>query len=404
MPSKPIEGAPGDGAVATGEYRNLFAELGHSESEIQAKVEKGFESLFHGHPEYAAVYYVTGENENGPLAQIRDIGSGDVRSEGMSYGMMIAVQMDRQDEFDALWNWAKTYMHHGDPKHPGYRYFSWHTSYDGRQLDPMPAPDGEEYFATALYFASGRWGNGEGIYDYRAQADELLDAMKNREEITGQGKTASSLFNRETYQVRFTPDTAHFASHGDHTDPSYHLPAFYELWALWGPEADREFWKKAAQTSRDFFVLAAHPETGLVPDYATFEGKPVAASWDPKTVNFRFDAWRTAMNWAVDWTWFKADPRQQELSDRLLDFFASEGKGYANQYSLDGKPLSSDYSSGLEAMNAVAVLASNKEHTGFVEALWKRAPPTGQWRYYDGMLYMMAMLHASGQFRAYAPQ
>ena len=28
----------------------------------------------------------------------------DVRSEGMSYGMMITVQLDKKAEFDALWN------------------------------------------------------------------------------------------------------------------------------------------------------------------------------------------------------------------------------------------------------------------------------------------------------------
>jgi len=27
----------------------------------------------------------------------------------MSYGMMIAVQMNRKAEFDAIWNWSKTY-------------------------------------------------------------------------------------------------------------------------------------------------------------------------------------------------------------------------------------------------------------------------------------------------------
>jgi len=399
--------APGTpGSVASGKYRNLFVELGHSEAEVKAKLDKGFASLFHGNPQSETVYYLIGhgQNENGPLAQVRDIGSNDVRSEGMSYGMMIAVQLNHQEEFNALWNWAKTYMYHGEPTHPTYRYFSWHASFDGQQLDPMPAPDGEEYFATALYFASGRWGNGKGIYDYHAQADDLLDAMKNRQDIKSSQKSGASLFNRERHQVRFTPDLSHFQSHGDHTDPSYHLPAFYELWSQWGPEADREFWKECAKTSRDFFLLAAHPETGLTPDYSTFDGKPLPASWDANTVNFRFDAWRTAMNWSVDWAWFRADPRQQELSDHLLSFFRAQGKGYPNQYTIDGKPTSGDHSSGLASMNAVATLASKTGEGDFVEALWNQPIPTGQWRYYDGMLYLMALLHVSGEFRVYPPQ
>lgn len=402
--STTLDPATGEGAVATGEYRNVFVELGHSEEEVRAKLDLGFQSLFHGSEDNQAVYYVTGENENGPLAQIRDIGNNDVRSEGMSYGMMIAVQMDHQEEFNALWNWALTYMRHSDPKHPAYRYFAWQTTFEGKAIDQMPAPDGEEYFAMALYFAAGRWGNGEGIYNYHAYADEILDAIKNRKDISGMGKSVASLFNREKHQIRFSPDKAHMASHGDHTDPSYHLPAFYELWAIWGPEADRPFWKECAKVSRDFFVAAAHPKTGLVPEYSTFDGEPLAASWNPNTVNFAFDAWRTAMNWSVDWLWFKADPRQQELSDRLLAFFRSQGRGYANQFTLEGEPKSTDYSSGLEAMNAVAAMASTQEYHEFIQALWLRPPPTGKWRYYDGLLYLMGMLHASGEFRAYTPK
>src|SRR5690606_34775980 len=109
----------------------------------------------------------------------------DVRSEGMSYGMMIAVQVDRKDDFDALWNWAKSHMYHASPRHPGHGYFSWQMRPDGTAIDENPAPDAEEYFATALLFASHRWGNGKGIYDYRKEAFAILDAMKNRKSIAG---------------------------------------------------------------------------------------------------------------------------------------------------------------------------------------------------------------------------
>ncbi len=79
---------------------------------ISAKIDAAFEQLFHGDPETQAVYYPAGQNANGPLAYLSDINNHDVRSEGMSYGMMIAVQLDKKAEFDALWNWSKTYMYH----------------------------------------------------------------------------------------------------------------------------------------------------------------------------------------------------------------------------------------------------------------------------------------------------
>jgi oligosaccharide reducing-end xylanase len=393
------------GAYATSQYRNLFVEAGHSPEEVRAKIAAAFEQLFHGDPRNEAVYFPAGENADGPLAYIKDIGSNDVRSEGMSYGMMIAVQLDKHAEFDALWNWAKTHMYRGDPASPAYGYFSWSLTTDGAPNDEMPAPDGEEYFATALYFAAHRWGNGEGIYNYRAEADRLLTDMRHRREITGptvKGEmTAGNLFHPKHAMVRFTPDVVNW----ERTDPSYHLPAFYELWALWGPEADREFWRRAAAASREFFQQAAHPQTALTPEYANFDGTPWQAPWNPNSATYFADAWRTAMNWSVDWAWWALDPREQQLSDRLQAFFASQGMDtYVRHYTLDGQPLGDDRSTGQIAMNAVASLAATEPRSKeFVEALWNAPIPAGQWRYYDGMLYMLGMLHCSGEFRIWRP-
>lgn len=396
----------GAGAFATGKYRNLFAENGHSPQEVNAKIYAAFEQLFHGDPNTQAVYFPAGTNTNGQLAYIYDINSRDVRSEGMSYGMMIAVQLDKKAEFDAIWNWARTYMYHDDPKHPGYGYFSWSVKRDGKPNDEMPAPDGEEYFAMALYFAAGRWGNGTGIYNYKAEADQLLTHMRHRKLITGPTvigpRTAGDLFEPEHKMVRFTPDV----DNREHTDPSYHLPAFYELWALWGPERDRSFWAKAATVSRDFFQRVTHPTTGLAPDYANFDATPWASPWNPRSADFQVDAWRTAMNWSMDWAWWARDIREQQLSDRLQKFFESQGMSdYKSHFKLDGTPTGGAHSTGLVAMNATASLAATHEHAKkFVEALWNTPIPSGQYRYYDGMLYMLGMLHCGGQFRIWPPQ
>ena len=297
----------GAGEFATGQYRNLFVEDGHSQPEVDAKINAAFQQLFHGDPNTQAVYFSAGTNANGPLAYVSDIGSGDVRSEGMSYGMMIAVQLDKKAEFDAIWNWAKTFMYHDSSNSPAYGYFSWSMKTNGMPNDEMPAPDGEQYFAMSLYFASGRWGNGSGIYNYRAEADRLLTDLRHRALITGPTvagtMTAGAIFDSENKMVRFTPDVKNW----NHTDPSYQLPAFYELWARWGPEKDRSFWKEAASASRDFFQRAANPVTGLAPDYANFDGTPWAAPWNTNSADFQYDSWRTAMNWSVDWAWWGKD-------------------------------------------------------------------------------------------------
>ena len=112
------------------------------------------------------------------------------------------------------------------------------------------------------------------------------------------------------------------------------------------------------------------------------------------------------MNWSVDWAWWNKDVRERRLSDRLQTFFESKGMtNYSDRFTLNGKPMDADHSAGLVAMNAVASLAAtNSPMAGqFVEALWDTPVPTGRWRYYNGMLYLLGMLYCSGEFRIWPP-
>ena len=377
-----------NGASDTGHYRNLFCELlGRTPEEVDAKLQEAWQQLFYGRDDTQRVYFPI----DGDMAYIADIANNDVRTEGMSYGMMIAVQLNRQAEFNRIWRWTRMHMHHADGPFAG--YFAWHCARDGRQLDPGPASDGEEWFAMALFFAAHRWGSGDGIFDYEAEAQSLLHTMLHHGE---DGGVIGGMFNRRAKQVVFVP-------HGEgatFTDPSYQLPAFYELWARWAKN-DRAFWADAAVASRGFFRKAANPRTGLMPDYASFEGSPVMRKGHE---SFRFDAWRTLANVALDHAWFSADPWQVEQSNRVLDFLAAKGAGCPNQFTLDGRPLSADYSPGLSSMAAVAGLAADPIRARpFVEALWNAEVPSGRYRYYDGLLYLLALLQVSGQFQIYPP-
>lgn len=405
--NSPVKKENGSGAFATGKYRNLFLENGHAQKEITQKIEDAYKLLFHGDSATQAVCFPAGRNENGAMMYVSDVLHNDIRSEGISYGMMIAVQMDKKADFDAIWNWAMTYMYVSSPGHPSEGYFSWSLKTDGTPNSETPAPDGEEYIVMALYFASGRWGNGTGIYDYKAWADKILTAIRHHPSKTGQTKfgqrTVHAMVNEEHKMIRFVPNFGRV----DFTDPSYHLPAFYELWAKWGPEADRPFWAAAADSSRNFFQRVTHPITGLAPDYANFDGTPYSTQFNQRSGNFSFDARRTQMNWAVDWSWWQKDPREQELSNRLQSFFASEGmETYGTEYSLDGKMLNKGHAKGLVATNAVVSLAATHPlASDFTEALWNTPTPQAfNERYYDGLLYLMGMLHCSGEFRIWAPE
>lgn len=396
----------GSGAYKTGKYRNLFLENGHSKAEVDAKVEKTFHQLFHG-DSAQVIYFEVAKNDTGPLAYVADINSRDVRSEGMSYGMMICVQLDKKHEFDALWNWALTYMYVNKEGHPNKGFFSWSMNMNGTSRAETPAPDGEEYFVMSLYFAANRWGNGKGIYNYKAWADTILSTMRHHPIVTGPTKQGNrsigAMVSEEHKMILFVPDIGR----NSFTDASYHLPGFYELWSRWGPFEDRQFWAEAADSSRAFFVKHVNPKTGLCSDYANFDGSQVQSQFNRRASNFAYDSWRTQSNWSFDWSWWKKDKNEVELSNRLQSFFASFGVDkFGHMFSTTGEVLNAQHRAGLVSTSAVMSLAANhKIAKDFVEEFWKTPIPESHGeRYYDGTLYLMSLLHCSGKYRIWMPK
>jgi oligosaccharide reducing-end xylanase len=440
----------GNGAYKTHQYRDLFAEQGHTPAESRAKIDQAFQQLFHGDGQEERIYFETGANANGMLAYMTDWANNDARTEGMSYGMMIAVQLNKKREFDALWNWSNTYMLVTDPINPSVGYFAWSMSTDGTPRSTGAAPDGEEYYVMALYFGAHRWGNGKGIYNYEAEAAKILRGMRHHPVLTGTGpfrihpgdrpfvppdhpwpspnnkeraraaaasggavappffprsqtprpESIGPMVDEAHFMIRFVPNVEN-----GFTDASYHLPAFYELWARWGPPEDRDFWAKAADVSRDLFAKVTGPETGLTPDRNNFDGSQIVGRNGVPTA-FSYDSWRSTSNWSVDYSWWRKTAKETELSDRIQKFLISQGIGtFADRYTLDGKPLSTRHSVGMIATTAVGSLAATAgpNSKAFVEELWNTPVPSGEQRYYDGLLYLMSMMHCSGNFRIIVP-
>ena len=159
------------GGFETDKYRNFFVEMGYAPEAVDAKLKEVFNDVFRGPNR---VYFEVGDT----MAYISDIKNHDVRTEGMSYGLMIAVQLNEKDIFDRLWRWSRRYMQHQSGIREG--YFAWSCKIDGSHNSDGAASDGELYFITALIFASNRWGNDTGI-NYKAEAQRILNCTMPRE-------------------------------------------------------------------------------------------------------------------------------------------------------------------------------------------------------------------------------
>lgn len=388
-------------ASYSGLYRNLFQQAGYSEGAIDQKIQKAYFDIFEGPNR---VYFEVGDS----MGYISDLKNHDARTEGLSYGMMIAVQLDKKDVFDRIWRWSKKYLQHQDGPREGYFAWSIHPQ-SLKKNSEGSASDGELYFITSLLFAANRWGNSTGI-DYYSEARRILDAMWKKD---GRG-TIRNLVNTEHKQITFVPEGDGY----NWTDPSYHLPAFLEVWAMYAKDGHEQFYRDCADTARAFLHRTCHPVTGLNPDYAEFTGAPHPTRWMP--VGFRYDSWRVPMNIAMDYNWFGKDKEWQEgYAKRFQSFLRSKGiNTFEDQYNLDGsrpdeilqaggfKKLR--HSLGLVATAATASLINRESNSlDFVHALWNaqlQPYEDGYFDpYYDGLLYLFSLMHLSGKYRIIQP-
>lgn len=384
-PSCEDNGNLGTGAYYTGNYTSPFETvLGKSQSDIQKKLDQLWSHYFENGSN--KVYYDRGNGE----AYILDTGNNDVRSEGMSYGMMICVQTDHKAQFDKLWAFAKNHMwHKSGGNWDG--YFAWQCGTDGSVKDQNCAPDGEMYFTMALLFAANRW-NEES---YMKDAQYILKSM-------WKGNSAS-LFNENYKVVTFQPVNC-----SDFSDPSYDLPAFVDLFSRWST-TNNNTWKQAASATRDHLYKSCNTSSGLFSDYNNFDGTPKSVNYNSNAHKYMYDAMRCAMNYGMDYYLFGTDgKRQTEMAKRIIDFFEKDGYSHA-RFNWDGSGAAETYTLGETGANAVACYAlmnepgyESKVKTNLNKA-WNASLATGQYRYYDGLVHYLSMLHLCGSFKIWKP-
>ncbi|MFL9843091.1 glycosyl hydrolase family 8 [Flavobacterium rhizosphaerae] len=400
--NKSIAKSTGSGAFYSGHYKNTLKESGYRKKAIDQKLAKAYYDLFEGPDK---IYFEVGDS----MAYVSDIKNHDARTEGLSYGMMVAVQLDKKNVFDRIWRWSKKYLQHREGPRKG--YFAWSINPQTMKKNSEgSASDGELYYVTGLLFAANRWGNDTGI-DYYKEARFILDEMWKK---NGEGNIYN-LINTDHKIITFVPEGDGYKW----TDPSYQVPAFYEVWALYAKDGHEEFYSECADAAREFLHLACKAPTALNYDYTEFNGDAHPTPWMPAA--FRYDSWRVPMNIAMDYTWFGKDKAwQEDYAKRFQGFLRSKGiDTFDDQFAIDGsKP---DYilpaggitklrhSLGLVGTAATASMVNkDPESKDFINALWKaRLEPyeDGYFDpYYDGLMYLFSLMHLSGNYQLIEPQ
>jgi len=308
-------------------------------------------------------------------------------SEGIAYGMIIAVMMDDQPLFDAFYGYALRWSNQNG-------LMSWYIAPDGSQaLGSGGATDSDEDMAWALAMAARQWG-GQGALGkpYAELALEQIDRLWRLE------------VDHERVPFMLLPGDEWRGQ--DVFNPSYFAPHQYRLFAElsgnagWERVIDRGYEIIEASLSRE----AGNAESGLVPAWCDSKGKPVEAFPGAMT-NYQYDSARLPFRLAQDFAYHR-DPRAQAYLAKISGFFAAIGaENIVDGYTLGGEPAPDPKASRPNPGSAVfvggaaAAAMHDARYQSLVDAAYERLR-TGELlarsRYYNHCWTVLSLLMLTG--------
>jgi endo-1,4-beta-D-glucanase Y len=309
-------------------------------------------------------------------------------SEGIAYGMIIAVAFDEQPMFDAFFAYAQRWFNQNG-------LMSWYIAPDGsRALGSGAATDADEDMAWALIMAHRQWG-GRGALDdtYLGHARRLIDRIWELE--VDHGTWRDMLLPGDEWRGRNV------------FNPSYFAPNQYRLFGE--VSGNVEGWRRVVD--RGYAVVEnslgerlGNRDNGLVPAWCTAEGEPVEA-FPGALTNYQYDSARLPFRIGQDWA-YHGEERARAYLRRVSAFFDAIGADrIVDGYTLAGEPAPDPRAQSPNPGSAVFVGCAavgamhDARHQRFVDAAYDRVK-TGELlarsRYYNQCWTVLSLLMLTG--------
>jgi endo-1,4-beta-D-glucanase Y len=273
--------------------------------------------------------------DSGGFKVIRPENGNDTVSEGIAYGMMIAVQFDDKALFDGLYTYWKAKQFNSTG------LMSWCIGNGGSQCGPSTgtATDADEDAAFAMLQASKQWTGGS----YASEATKLISAVMATD-MSGSYIKAGSNY-----------------SGSDKTNPSYFAPAFYRLFG-WTALADNSY------TLLNASLMGR--SNGLVPAWCT--GPSCSAPTSNGGTNdmiYQYDSHRVPWRIGLDYCW-NGTANAKTYLDKISGFFSGKAANGAGRvfdiYSLSGTETSDAAVNSGSAIGTAASGAMGTSYTTFM--------------------------------------
>lgn len=309
-------------------------------------------------------------------------------SEGIAYGMLIAVMFDDQPLFDGFWGYAQLFLN-------GSGLMDWYIAPDGHtRLGTGAATDADEDMAWALLMAHRQWGSG-AHQGYLDDAKRLIHAVYETE--VDHGERCDMLLPGDDWRGR------------DVFNPSYFAPNQFRLFGE--VTGERNAWRQVVDEGyrvlfRSLNATNGNRDNGLVPAWCTSEGVPVEA-FPGALTNFQYDSARTPFRIIQDFQGSQDERARRYLGD-VTAFFASVGANHiVDGYALSGRPAPDPKASRPNPGSAVFVGCAaagamfDPAHQAFLDAAYTRIR-TGELlarsRYYNHCWTVLCLLMLTGNF------
>jgi endo-1,4-beta-D-glucanase Y len=308
-------------------------------------------------------------------------------SEGIAYGMLIAVVLDEQAMFDDFYRYALCFENKSG-------LMDWYIAPDGvRPLAVGAATDSDEDIAWALVMAHRQWGGAgaladsyfacakrqiERVWAYEVDHDRYPDMLLPGDDWRGQ-----NVFN-----------------------PSYFAPHQYRIFAEisgnsgWLRVVDRGYEIVEASLTLEH----GNRDNGLVPAWCNASGVPVEAFPGAMT-NYQYDSARLPFRIGQDWA-ASRDRRALAYLKRVSAFFVGIGAAQiVDGYTLRGEPAPDPRAAHPNPGSAVFVGAAavaamhDPAQQAFIDAAYARLR-TGKLlarsRYYNHSWTVLSLLMLTG--------
>jgi endo-1,4-beta-D-glucanase Y len=316
-------------------------------------------------------------------------------SEGIAYGMIIAVMMDDQPLFDGFWSYARCFLNKSG-------LMDWYIAPDGaRPLAVGAATDADEDMAWALIMADRQWG-GRGALEesYLDTAQRLIDCIYTTE--VDQTEWPAMLLPGDDWRGRNV------------FNPSYFAPNQFRLF---GELTKNPGWQAVIDRGYQIIDLSLNDQNGnrdngLVPAWCDAAGAPVEA-FPGAMRNYQYDSARMPFRIAQDWA-YSQDERARRYLGKITRFFAGVGADHiVDGYHLDGRPAPDPRSAADNPGSAVFVggAAAGATHDAaygeFLDSAYARLR-TGELlarsRYYNHCWTVLSLLFLTGNLSELPPR